>query len=152
MMTKLSDRFKNSTEPKVKIVEAEDNPLMHELLEKVNSVPYWNEYPQERQRQLVRFFVKNSQAEDKETVFESLVSCVTGFGPMQKLLDNEKVSAVFVKDADSVLIEINGRVFDTEMKLSQNMFQYMLNYAKYLQANFEHYQINIDGVDITIRK
>jgi hypothetical protein len=172
-MSKLSDRFKDIIEkekqtiveePQIKTVEPENTELAENLLEKVNSVPYWNEYPSEKQRDMVKNFVKNSDTEDKEITSENLVPYVTGFGQLQNLLDNENVSAVFVNDVNSVFIEIDGRVFNAEMKLSQNMLQYILNmlgktsesvYTKVL----EDYVVDVitsdvcaGGIHISIRK
>lgn len=151
-MSKLSDRFKKNEEQQVVVEEC---PLLEELLEKVNSVPYWNEYTVEKQRELVGFFVANSDVDDKETVCKTLEDYVIAFGPLQKLIDNERVSAVFVKDVNSVYIEIDGREFNTEIGLSDNMFQYILNYVKYLreESAFEGWAVDIsNGVNITIRK
>lgn len=151
-MSKLSDRFKKNEEQQVVVEEC---PLLDELLEKINSVPYWNEYAVEKQRELVGFFVANSDVDDKETVCKTLEDYVIAFGPLQKLIDNERVSAVFVKDVNSVYIEIDGREFNTEIELSDNMFQYILNYVKYLreESAFEGCAADIsNGVNITIRK
>ncbi len=151
-MSKLSDRFQKENiivnEPQIII---EDKSLTDDLLKKVNSVPYWNEYTIEQQRDMVRFFVKNSDTEDKETVYEILIPYVTGFGALQKLLDNENVSAVFVNDDKSVHIEIDGNAYDAEMLLSENMLQYILNYIKNLSADV--YIIDVkDDKSFMIRK
>ncbi len=164
-MSKLSDRFDDEVENNEKFQPiVENNELTDGLLEKVNSVPYWNEYSPEKQRNMVRNFVENSDVEDKEPVCDTLVPIVTGFGPLQNLLDNEKVSAVFVNDTNSVHIEIEGRVFDTEMKLSQNMLQYVLNLIgnpkdSISTTRFENFLIDVirediceNGTNILIRK
>lgn len=149
-MTKLSERFKMYDESKP-ISVVEETPLIEVLLEKVNSVPYWNEYSLEEQCNMVRYFVKHSDIEDKKSAYETLMPYVTGFGVLQKLLDNEKVSAVIVNNDMSVYIEIGGNVFDTEIKLSQNMLQYILNYVKYAEKTA--YIIDIkDDKNLTIRK
>ena len=162
--SKLSNRFKK--QPVVKIEEPviENSDLTDNLLEKVNSVPYWNEYSPEKQRDMVKNFVKNTDVEDKEPVSESLIPYVTGFGPLQNLLDNDKVNAVFVNGTNSVHIEIGGRVFDTEIKLSQNMLQYVLNLTGNSEDSVYSCRINnyiidvikpeicVSGVNIIIRK
>lgn len=152
-MSKLSERFKREV---VKIEESkpivvETNPLTEVLLEKVNSVPYWNEYTVDEQCDMVRSFVKNADVEDKDSVYDTIVPYVIAFGPLQKLLDNEKVSAVLVNNDKSVHIEIEGRVFDTEMKLSHNMFQYVLNYIKYSDETSYIIDVKADE-SLTIRK
>lgn len=148
-MSKLSERFKNNIyEAPSSVVEG--NNLAEELLEKVNSVPYWNEYTFDEQRKMVRYFVKNSDVEDKKAAFEFLLPCVTGFGELQKLLNNEKVSAVLVNEDMSVHIEIDENVFDTEMILSRNMFQYVLNYVK--EYSLDEFSICSNDDKITIRK
>lgn len=148
-MSKLSERFKNNMyEAPSSVVE--ENNLAEDLLEKVNSVPYWNEYTFDEQRKMVRYFVKNSDVEDKKAAFEFLLPCVTGFGELQKLLNNEKVSAVLVNEDMSVHIEIDENVFDTEMILSRNMFQYVLNYIK--EYSLDEFSICSNDDKITIRK
>lgn len=148
-MSKLSERFKNNIyEAPSSVVE--ENNLAEDLLEKVNSVPYWNEYTFDEQRKMVRYFVKNSDVEDKKAAFEFLLPCVTGFGELQKLLNNEKVSAVLVNEDMSVHIEIDENVFDTEMILSRNMFQYVLNYVK--EYSLDEFSICSNDDKITIRK
>lgn len=148
-MSKLSERFKNNIyEAPSSVVE--ENNLAEDLLEKVNSVPYWNEYTFDEQRKMVKYFVKNSDVEDKKAAFEFLLPCVTGFGELQKLLNNEKVSAVLVNEDMSVHIEIDENVFDTEMILSRNMFQYVLNYIK--EYSLDEFSICSNDDKITIRK
>lgn len=150
MMSKLSDRFKKYDESKP-IAVVEETPQVEALLEKVNSVPYWNEYTVDEQCDMVRSFVKNADVENKEVIYNTIVPYVIAFGPLQKLLDNEKVNAVFVKDDMSVHIEIDGNVFDTEIVLSFNMFQYVLNYIKY--SDKTAYMIDVKPDEsITIRK
>lgn len=150
MMSKLSERFKNNIyEAPSSVVE--ENNLAEALLEKVNSVPYWNEYTVDEQCDMVRSFVKNADVENKEVIYNTIVPYVIAFGPLQKLLDNEKVNAVFVKDDMSVHIEIDGNVFDTEIVLSFNMLQYVLNYIKY--SDKTAYMIDVKPDEsITIRK
>lgn len=150
MMSKLSDRFKKYDESKP-IAVVEETPPVEALLEKVNSVPYWNEYTVDEQCDMVRSFVKNADVENKEVIYNTIVPYVIAFGPLQKLLDNEKVNAVFVKDDMSVHIEIDGNVFDTEIVLSFNMLQYVLNYIKY--SDKTAYMIDVKPDEsITIRK
>lgn len=149
-MSKLSDRFKKYDESKP-IAVVEETPPVEALLEKVNSVPYWNEYTVDEQCDMVRSFVKNADVENKEVIYKTIVPYVIAFGPLQKLLDNEKVNAVLVKDDMSVHIEIDGNVFNTEIELSQNMLQYLLNYIKYV--NETAYIIDVkDSKNLTIRK
>ena len=149
-MSKLSDRFKKYDESKP-IAVVEETPPVEALLEKVNSVPYWNEYTVDEQCDMVRSFVKNADVENKEVIYNTIVPYVIAFGPLQKLLDNEKVNAVDVKDDMSVHIEIDGNVFDTEIVLSFNMLQYVLNYIKY--SDKTAYMIDVKPDEsITIRK
>lgn len=163
-MSKLSDRFKKIYEqPQIENLP-ESSELQNNLLEKVNSVPYWNEYAPEEQMNMVKSFVENLQVDDSEPVCESLLPIVTGFGPLQNLLDNEKVSAVFVNDLNSIHIEIGGKVFDTEIKLSENMLQYVLNLTgnrseAVYTCKVDNYivdvikpEVSLSGINISIRK
>jgi len=92
------------------------------------------------------------------------VQYVTGFGLLQNLLDNENVNAVFVNDVKSVHVEIDGRVFNTEMKLTENMLRYVLNITGnrdecVYSCRIDDYTIDVikpdvckNGVNIAIRK
>lgn len=174
-ISKLSDRFLAKSNEQVELqgitpeleseaIQVENESLYESLLEKVNIIPYWNEYDYDKKSSMVKNFVKNLDIQVTDEIFENLMSYVIGFGPLQNLLDNEKVNAVFVNDINSVHIEISGRVFDTEIKLSKNVLQYILNFIgeraeKVYSCRVADYIIDVikpdvclNGVNISIRK
>lgn len=174
-ISKLSDRFltKNNesadfqnvkSELEAETIQVQDDSLYESLLEKVNTIPYWNEYDYDKKLNMVKNFVKNLDFQVTDETFENLMSYVVGFGSLQNLLDNEKVNAVFVNDINSVHIEISGRVFDTEIKLSKSMLQYILNFIgeraeKVYSCRIADYIVDVikpdvclNGVNISIRK
>lgn len=130
-MSKLSERFKKDIDKlELSLQVPEKISLIEALLDKVNTIPYWNEYSFEQQCYMIKCFVNNSDIDNKNTAFEAILPYATGFGAVQKFLDNEKINAIFINDDFSVHIEIDGRVFNSELILSKSMFQYVLNRAK----------------------
>ena len=142
--SKLSERFKNiskniETQKELKKIDVipqtekeapiivKNLDLKEKLLEKVNSNPYWSEFSVDKKREMIMSFLENFEIDDKEKSCENLIASVVGFGELQSLLDNEKVDAVFVNGTNFVYIELEGRTFNTELKLSKNSLQYILN-------------------------
>ena len=150
--SKLSDRFKkkeikleeNST-PALNGLQSDmpdfDNKIDIEteikeaLMEKVNSTPVWFEYSVVRQKELIKTFIDGklntldaALSEDKKNeLIEKLYALITGFGPLDYLLSQENVSAVFVNEQKNVHIEIAGKVLNTEITLSDDQLNLILN-------------------------
>ena len=179
--SKLSERFKNiskniETQKELKKIDVipqtekeapiivKNLDLKEKLLEKVNSNPYWSEFSVDKKREMIMSFLENFEIDDKEKSCENLIASVVGFGELQSLLDNEKVDAVFVNGTNFVYIELEGRTFNTELKLSKNSLQYILNLLPksdlpIFKTNFGGYSICVvkpelceTGLNITIRK
>lgn len=141
-MSRLSDRFTTS-EQTVKENLSVDNELKERLLDKVNANPFWAEYPPEKQLEMVKYVAGDNEPAD-------LIQYVTGFGPIQHLLDNEKVSAVFINGVNSVHIEIDGKILNTEMKLSESMLNFVINACGNSEDNL--YSVKIDNYFVTVIK
>lgn len=179
--SKLSQRFKNISKNietqkelrKIDVIQQKEKEapivvknldLKEKLLEKVNSNPYWSEFSVDKKREMIMSFLENFEIDDKEKSCENLIASVVGFGELQTLLDNEKVDAVFVNGTNFVYIEVEGRTFNTELKLSNNSLQYVLNLLPksdlpIFKTNFGGYLICVvkpevceSGLNITIRK
>ena len=95
------------------------------LLEKIETIPVWFEYSEDKHKELVKSFVQNKIAKDrvlisdidKDLLLDSLLSSISGFGTVQYLLDNSKVDSVTINGTEAVYIEIDGKILDTEIKL-----------------------------------
>lgn len=168
-MNKLSDRFnrKNIETDKVVEIDNKNSDIQKALIEKINSTPVWNEYSQEKQQELIKNFVDNklvcASESDKNETLNSLTKTLTGFGVLQYLLDNENVSAVFVNGINSVYIEINGKILNTETKLSTEELEYLVKMIgtdkDICECRINDYLITLissdiclSGTNITIRK
>lgn len=164
-MNKLSDRFKKN------LTNTENNTLdeniQKALIEKINSTPVWNEYSQEEQHSLIKNFVDNKlvnvSENDKILTVDSLTEKLSRFGSLQYLLDNENVSAVFVNAINSIYIEINGKILNTETKLSKDELEYLIKIInpdkEIFECRINNYLVNFisseicsSGTNITIRK
>ena len=147
------------------------------LLEKIDTIPVWFEYTKNRQKELIKSFVENKivydninlTALDRDVLIDNLYASITDFGAIQYLLDNEKVNAVYVNGQKSVYIEIDGKILNTETKLSEKQINFLLHTLKVISGHekFERitsfktdsYSVKIinpdiceDGVNIVIRK
>lgn len=109
--------------------------LIKSLFEKIDSIPVWFEYSPEKQKDLIMNFVDIKLAElgiqfqpsDKQSLIEKLFNQISGFGPLDYLLSQENVSAVFVNGNKNVHIEIGGKILNTEIKISTTQLNLILN-------------------------
>ena len=147
--------------------DVEEN-LKSLLLEKIEATPVWFEYSKERQKELIENFIKNKCSEDfcnieenEKTLFiENLYNFVSGFGIIEPILENSNVSAVFVNGINSVHIEIDGKVLNTEIKLSSSQLNLLIAFIRHiagenekvLHYTTEKYVISVIEEIISIRK
>ena len=153
--SKLSDRFKKKdniieqkenkdTVPLVKREKASEKffdlngvepDLQSALLNKIDSTPFWFEYSDLKQRELIRSFVdnylnlKNYTATEvqREELTKRLHESVSGFGKLDYLLSRDNVSSVFVNGSGNVHIDIEGKILNTEMTLSEKQLNIVVN-------------------------
>ena len=172
MTEKISSRFKtnnnNSLNKSVEeTIKPSNNEFRQELLDKINSIPVWFEYSKEKQKELVVNFLENKihsenlkiTTEEKDNMVSEMLKTVYDFGAIQHLLDNENVSSVIVNGTNSVHIEINGKILNTDEKLSEKQLSYLLHTIQHLldsdiSSGFnkfvtDKYYITIIGKDIS---
>ncbi len=109
--------------------------LKKTLLEKIDSIPVWFDYNSEQQKNLIKSFVDNKldseniilNTEEKETLIDKLFTSIMGFGPLDYLIVQDNVDAVFVNGTSSVHIEIGGRVLNTEMNINEKQMCFIIN-------------------------
>ena len=136
------------------------------LLEKIETIPVWFEYSEDKHKELVKSFVQNKIAKDrvlisdidKDLLLDSLLSSISGFGTVQYLLDNSKVDSVTINGTEAVYIEIDGKILDTEIKLSERELKFIIKYISSVTGvnnfddicnlNYKDYQITIIGSEI----
>ncbi|CCY63638.1 type II secretion system protein E [Clostridium sp. CAG:967] len=154
--SKLSSRFKKSenelqsNEPKRFVLEKTvqvqpdleetsldenlETELKKALLQKIEAIPVWFEYTPDRQKELIKTFVLNRLSAEGKTVsdneadllIEKLFTSVMGFGPLDYLIVQDNVSAIYVNGTNGVFIEISGKVLNTEMKLNDKQMNFIL--------------------------
>ena len=147
------------------------------LFDKIDLIPVWFEYTPEKQKDLIKSFVENKlenvllTQEDKDKLVEDLFLSIAGFGPLDYLIAKENVSTIYVNGTNSVHIEIGGKILNTEMKLTEKQFNFILNNITNLSGvkpdkskNIYNFRIKnlyitvinkniaLSGTNITIRK
>lgn len=149
------------------------------LFEKVNSIPVWFEYSEEKQKELILNFIDNNLSEKNITVSDeerkdllnSLYLSVVGFGPLEHLLSQDNVAAIFINGSTPVHIEIGGKILNTEMLLTEKQLDFVLSCIENLsgskidrtekiwKAQVENLAISVilpsiskSGINIVIRK
>ena len=181
MKSILSNRFKKENKtPKTsnKNTEMSDSlfdDLKMGLMTKIESVPVWFEYSKSKQKELIRNFVDKKiifdnitiSEQEKDNIVEKLFTSVSDFGPVQYLLDNKKVSSVMINGTQSVYIEINGKILNTDIKLSENQLNFLLkvimndaeNYSEINNLKTDKYFITVvnsnlcnSGANLLIKK
>ena len=109
--------------------------LKKALLEKIDSIPVWFEYTADKQKELIKSFVENKLSSEaikladneKDDLIEKLFTSIMGFGPLDYLIVQENVDAIYVNSVNSVHIEINGKILNTEMKLNEKQINFILS-------------------------
>lgn len=159
----------NSVEEKMKLI----------VMEKAESIPVWFEYTKEKQKELIEnlfevrlkaeFGLEDISGVEKESIIDKIVCHVSGFGILQTYLEQSNVDAVIVNSTNSVMIQMGGKIVDTEMSLDKTQLEFLI---KSIQAKspvkltdninhikFENYSISVinlpvasSGVIIRIKK
>ena len=109
--------------------------LKKALLEKIDSIPVWFEYTADKLKELIKSFVENKLSSEaikladneKDDLIEKLFTSIMGFGPLDYLIVQENVDAIYVNSVNSVHIEINGKILNTEMKLNEKQINFILS-------------------------
>ncbi len=114
---------------------SDEDGLKKSLLEKIDSIPVWFEYTPQKQKDLIKSFVEKKlsvenvfwEQEQKEALIDKLFTSINGFGPLDYLIAQNNVDAVFVNGTKSVYIEIAGKVLNTEMSLNDMQMNFIIN-------------------------
>lgn len=112
-----------------------ETELKKSLLEKIDAIPVWFEYTADKQKDLIKSFVENkltSEAiklsdNEKDDLIEKLFTSIMGFGPLDYLIAQDNVDAIYVNGINSVHIEINSKILNTEMKLNEKQINFILS-------------------------
>lgn len=178
----LSQKLNKFSEGNVFDIEEIPNKKLEEdfrkaLLEKIDTIPVWFEYSQNRQKELIKNFVEGRitsedikiEEIDKDILIDNLMNSITNFGAVQELLDKENVQAVIANGIKSIYIEINGKILNTETCLSEKQLKFLISSISNMsgiekfnginQFSIKDYLISVvgnniclNGPNITIRK
>lgn len=127
-----TEQPKKTEEPSFDVLESD---LKKALLDKIDSIPVWFQYTPDKQKELIKSFVDNKLSSDgvemswtgSEELTDKLFNSLMGFGPLDYLIVQDKVSCVFVNGTQGVHIEIAGKILNTEMKLIDRQLSTILN-------------------------
>ncbi len=111
-------------------VSCSDEDLLDQLLNKINTIPVWNDYEDAKQINLVKNFIDsqklNISDDKKNAIIEKLFDIIRGFGPIENLLKNENVSSILINGNKKVYIEMFGKMHDTEIVLSKTQVDFII--------------------------
>ena len=92
--------------------------LKKALLEKIDSIPVWFEYTADKQKELIKSFLENKLSSEAIKLADN---------EKDDLIVQENVDAIYVNSVNSVHIEINGKILNTEMKLNEKQINFILS-------------------------
>ena len=118
----ISENASTIAQTELNIEEIKEN-----FLNKISAIPVWGEYSDAKKQDLVESFLDSTYNIKNSELVSQLLDSVKGFGVIDYLIKQENVSAVFVNGTNNVYIEINGKVLNTEIKLSIISPQISLN-------------------------
>ena len=143
-----TDKVENKNDLILHNTDFDYSEVLDLLLDKINSIPVWFEYESAKQKDLIKKFVdsrSNIADESKENLVEKLYKSVVEYGPLNFLLEKENVTSVFVNSTNSVYIEINGNILNTEIKLSVPAFNFIIKSISFLSE--QNFNIQADVVN-----
>lgn len=161
------------------INDSVEEKLKTAVMEKVENIPVWFDYDYSKQKELIERLFDTSLKEtfgleditdaEREILIEKITNHVSGFGILQTFLEQKNVDSVIVNSTKSVLIQIGGKILDTEMVLDENQLNFLLRSinsksgeqlsSPISSINFENYSITViskpiasNGVIVKIKK
>ena len=100
------------------------------LIERVNSIPDWDDYSDDEQILSIRKFVENRleidfagtplNAQEKEQLIREIIQETKGYGPMDPLIHDPSVSDILVNGAKQVYVERGGKLYKTPVTFRDN--------------------------------
>ena len=116
------------------------------LFEKINSIPVWFDYDVCRQKELIKSFITNKFSLSDEHIsllIDKLFKELVQFGPLNYLIEQNNVSSIYVNGNNSVHIEINGKILNTEIKLNPEKLKFVLSCISRMSGQSFH---NLNGI------
>lgn len=100
------------------------------LVEKVNSTPTWIDYDDDQQKDLIKQFLENQlintfkhiplNKNEKDRLTKEIIQEAKGYGPLDPLLEDPKISDILVNGAKSVYVEKGGKLYKTDVTFKDN--------------------------------
>ena len=100
------------------------------LIDKINSTPSWDKYSDDEQKQIIRHYIEKRISSDsrsiplnkneKEILIRGILQEIKGFGPLDPLLNDPKVSDILVNGAKHIYIEKDGKLYRTNVNFKDD--------------------------------
>ncbi len=110
--------------------------LTKALSKKIAAIPIWFEYSKDEQQELILNFLNTKLNEEfseiqlttaeKKRISDSFLGSVFGFGPLDFLISQKRVSKVFVNSPADILCEINGEIFASDITMDSRQFDTLI--------------------------
>ena len=112
--------------------------LMKSLEEKIHNIPVWFDYSTEQQIELINRFISAKiendnlilTSEQKNELINQIIKSISNFGAISQYLSNEKIQSITVNGTQSIYIEIDNKILNTEDNLNENQLKFLINSIK----------------------
>ena len=103
--------------------------LKDKLLEKVEGIPIWFDYSEQKQKELISSFVENNAKDfpDKSELVEKLFKTVSGFGLIQNLIENDDVQKIYLNGTITIYVQKGSEVVTSGIKPNEKEFVFIKN-------------------------
>lgn len=118
------------------INDSQIEKIKNEVIEKIESIPIWFEYDEDKKKELIENFFetklrleyKLENITDKETkvLLEKIYAQISGFGILQTFIEQTNVDSIVVNGTKSIMIQIGGKILDTEIALSSRQLNLLI--------------------------
>ncbi len=110
--------------------------LAKSLSKKISAIPIWFDYSRDEQRELILNFINTRLNEEfseiklttpeRERISKAFLNSVYGFGTLDFLIAQSKVSTVFVNSAEDILYEINGEILKSDIIMNKKQYESLI--------------------------
>ena len=100
------------------------------LIDKINSTPSWDKYSDDEQKQIIKHYIEKRLTSDhrsiplnkneKDLLIRGILQEIKGYGPLDPLLGDPKVSDILVNGPKHIYIEKDGKLYKTSVNFKDD--------------------------------